>query len=178
VVWQDGREILMYPENLVPASPQRATKQPPKTEPPAAIPPVTLPKSATVKDSGVRQNYPSGMRRDTQEGKPRLDLLLTEGLPFEQQTMVREAQLMTDGMAKYGERNWELANSYEEVARFKSSAFRHLVKWLSGETDEPHDVMARFNIRAASDTMAKIELGKNLGDNNAASRTEDTQGAG
>jgi hypothetical protein len=31
----------------------------------------------TTKDSGKREEYKSGMRRDTQEGKPRYDLIPT-----------------------------------------------------------------------------------------------------
>lgn len=67
-----------------------------------------------TKDSGKRQDFDSGMRRDIQEGKPRYDLCY---LPM----FTRWAELMDRGAEKYGERNWEKANSKEELERFKSS---------------------------------------------------------
>lgn len=76
-----------------------------------------------TKDSGKRQDYPSGMRRDTQEGKPRYDLV-------DKAFLRRVADLMGRGVEKYGERNWELADSLEEYVRFRSSANRHLEDWM------------------------------------------------
>lgn len=91
-----------------------------------------------TKDSGERQEFASGMRRDVQTGKPRYDLCWVEGLPREEQLMHRWAQLMARGAEKYGERNYQLANSPEEAARFKASAFRHFMAWFAGEYDEDH----------------------------------------
>ena len=113
-------------------------------------------KQYTTKDSGKRQEYASGMRRDTQESKPGFSLLLTE-LPYDEQLLTRWAALMTRGADKYGRRNWQLANSEEELDRFKSSAFRHFVQWISGEDDEDHAAAVLFNINAAEYVKSKLQ---------------------
>ncbi|WP_326554625.1 dATP/dGTP diphosphohydrolase domain-containing protein [Micromonospora sp. NBC_01813] len=99
-----------------------------------------------TKDSGVREQYGSGMVRDTQEGKPRFDLILVEGLPYDEQMLTRLAALMTRGAEKYGDRNWEKAQGPDELARAKASAFRHLVQWMCGEEDEDHAAATVFNL--------------------------------
>lgn len=109
-----------------------------------------------VKDSGKRQDYASGMRRDTQEGKPRFELLRPEGVPFDEQFLTRVAMLMTRGIDKYGYRNWEKANSEEELNRFKGSAERHLNQYLCGDTEEDHAAAVVFNLIAAETTRYKI----------------------
>lgn len=101
-----------------------------------------------TKDSGARQDYASGMRRDTQEGKPDFSLLYTD-LPYEQQMLTRWAGLMTRGAEKYGRRNWQLANSQEELERFRASAARHFAQWITGETDEDHAAAVLFNVNCA-----------------------------
>ncbi len=101
-----------------------------------------------TKDSGARQEYVSGMRRDVQSGKPRFDLLLTDGLPYEEQFLTRFASLLARGAEKYGERNWQLADSPEELKRFRGSALRHMMQWASGELDEDHAAAVAFNLMA------------------------------
>ena len=112
-------------------------------------------KQYTTKDSGKRQEYQSGMRRDTQEGKPDFTLLLTE-LPYNEQLLTRWAELMTRGAEKYGRRNWQMANSLEEYDRFKTSAMRHFIQWVTGEDDEDHAAAVLFNINAAEYVKSKI----------------------
>lgn len=102
-----------------------------------------------TKDSGKRQEYNSGMKRDLQDGKPDFYLITPKDMPYKEQLLTRWAELMTRGKEKYGERNWELANSAEEYNRFKSSAFRHFMQWLLGEQDEDHAVAVMFNIQCA-----------------------------
>ncbi len=109
-----------------------------------------------TKDSGARQEYDSGMRRDTQDGKPMFGLLRPEGVPYDEQFLTRCAALMTRGIEKYGHRNWEKANSEEELARFKESAERHLHQYLAGETDEDHAAAVFFNLLAAITTEYKM----------------------
>jgi Domain of unknown function (DUF5664) len=94
-----------------------------------------------TKDSGKRKDYPSGLRRDSTEGKPRYDLIPI--LPLR-----RLAELYARGADKYGDRNWELANSPEELERFKASAMRHLYQWHAGETDEDHLIATCWNLFA------------------------------
>jgi dATP/dGTP diphosphohydrolase, N-terminal len=111
----------------------------------------------TTKDSGVREEYASGMRRDTQEGKPRFALLLPEGVPYEAQFLTRVAGLMERGAVKYGERNWEKASGEEESARFRESALRHMMQWLCGEDDEDHAAAVVFNLLAYESAKWKTE---------------------
>ncbi|MDE2098128.1 MAG: hypothetical protein KGL39_12815 [Patescibacteria group bacterium] len=108
-----------------------------------------MPQFNEVKDSGERVTFKTGMMRDTQEGKPRFDLLLPEGIPFDQQFLTRCAQHLTNGAKKYSQRNWELARTPEELDRYKASAFRHLVQWLNGEADEDHAAAVFFNLMGA-----------------------------
>ena len=113
-------------------------------------------KQYITKDSGKRQDYESGMRRDTQEGKPDFSLLLTD-LPYDEQLLTRWASLMERGATKYGRRNWQLACSQEELDRFKASAFRHFVQWVTGQDDEDHAAAVLFNIQAHEYVKYKME---------------------
>jgi hypothetical protein len=101
-------------------------------------------------DSGERQQFSTGMRRDVQEGKPRFDLITPVKLPFEDQMLTRWARLMTRGAVKYGDRNWEKARTLTEMARFRASAFRHFMQWFIGADDgEDHAAATFFNISGA-----------------------------
>lgn len=106
--------------------------------------------SFVVKDSGERVDYPSGMRRDTQDGKTDFTLAI-DGPMFE-----RYAEHLTKGAAKYGKRNWQLAESEEELERFRSSALRHMIQWLNGHVDEDHAAAVWFNINAAEMVKEKL----------------------
>lgn len=117
-----------------------------------------------TKDSGERQEYESGMRRDIQRDKPRFDLLLTEGLPYEAQFLTRFAGLLSRGAEKYGERNWQLASSREELERFKASALRHMMQWACGERDEDHAVAVAFNLMAYEYVAWKLDNAQDNGD--------------
>jgi len=111
-----------------------------------------------TKDSGVRDEYPSGMVRDTQRGKARFDLLFAKGVPYERQMMTRFAALLARGAEKYDERNWEKANSSYELERAESSAMRHLIQWFCGETDEDHAAAVFFNILEAETIRYKMSV--------------------
>lgn len=102
-----------------------------------------------TKDSGERQQYASGMVRDTEEGKPRFDLLRPLGIPYQEQMLTRFAELLARGAEKYGDRNWEKARGQEELNRYHSSAARHFEQWLAGEFDEDHAAAVMFNLMAA-----------------------------
>lgn len=113
-------------------------------------------KKFTVKDSGERQDYASGMRRDIQDGKPDYTLV-------DEPMLTRWAMHMTLGAAKYGRHNWQLANSEEELERFKASAMRHMVTWLySTDISEDHAAAVMFNLAAAE--HVKVKLFKELQD--------------
>ncbi len=103
-----------------------------------------------VKDSGERQTYPSQMVRDLQEGKPRYEFIWPEGLR-------RLAIHLTKGAEKYGDFNWALANSQEEINRFKSSAMRHFMQWMNDwDMEEDHLSATIFNMFAADYTKDKL----------------------
>jgi hypothetical protein len=103
-----------------------------------------------TKDSGKRVEYPSGMKREVADDKP--DYTLCH-LPM----LKRWAEIMTRGKAKYGKDNWKRACSQEELDRFKASAFRHFVQWLSGEKDEDHAAAVIFNLAAAEYVQEVID---------------------
>ena len=98
-----------------------------------------------VKDTGVRQEFASGMVRDVTTGKVQHWRALT-GPMFD-----RWSEHLTKGAAKYpdvcpGVPNWTLAKGAPEEFRFKESALRHFVQWYRGETDEDHAAAVFFNI--------------------------------
>lgn len=107
-------------------------------------------------DSGEHQTFSSGMQRDTSKGKPRFDLLRPKNVPYEEQMLTRFARLMERGAEKYSARNWESADSEEELDRFLEAADRHMAQWLSGETDEDHAAAVMFNILGAETTKYRI----------------------
>lgn len=106
-------------------------------------------KPFVTKDSGKRIDYASGMKRDTQEGKARFDLVYYPMLK-------RWAELMERGAVKYGENNWMNANSPEELARFRQSALRHMYQFLYEAQDEDHAAAVFFNIAAAVYVKSKL----------------------
>lgn len=69
-----------------------------------------------VKDSGERQEFVTGARRDIQVGKGRFDLI--PPLPVRRLAMIYEA-----GALKYGEHNWKKGIP---LSRYLDSAERHL----------------------------------------------------
>lgn len=102
-----------------------------------------------TKDSGERKSFESGMNRDSDSNKPKFDLLIPKGQVYEDTLLYRWAMLARRGADKYGSRNWELANSIEEMERFKSSASRHFIQWMSEINDgEDHAAAVLFNINA------------------------------
>jgi len=103
-------------------------------------------KDFKTKDSGKRTEFDSGMVRDIQDEKPRYEFLIPNGQTHEDTLLFRWAMLMTRGAVKYGDRNWEKANSIEEANRFRASAFRHFMQWYCGDLDEDHAAAVLFNI--------------------------------
>jgi len=102
-------------------------------------------------DSGKRIKFISGMNRDTQEGKPRFDLIYPPLLK-------RWAEILERGATKYGERNWQKAKSQEEFDRFKASSWRHFYSWINGlDKEEDHAAALLFNIAAIEYMRDKYE---------------------
>lgn len=108
-----------------------------------------------VKDSGKREQFTSGMVRDTTEDKVDYEL------PMNGPMFDRWAEHLTKGAKKYpdtapGEPNWMLASGKEELVRFRKSAVRHFRKWLRGETDEDHAAAVFFNINGVEYVKNRI----------------------
>jgi len=91
-----------------------------------------------LKDSGQREEFDSGMVRDTQKGKGRFDLIS----PF---ALLRLARVYEKGSYKYADRNWEKGAAF---GRFISSALRHIFQYMMGYKDEDHLAQATWNLFA------------------------------
>lgn len=102
-----------------------------------------------TKDSGQRVEFSTGMVRDIEGDKPRYDLIWRPGLK-------RLAELMARGAKKYTDRNWEKAETQEELDRFKASANRHFEQWFQGDRDEDHMSAVIFNLFGAEMVMSKL----------------------
>jgi hypothetical protein len=101
-------------------------------------------------DSGKREEFATGSKRDTREGKGRFDLIT----PY---ALARLAGVYERGAEKYGNRNWEKG---QPLSRYFDSAMRHLNKVMMGWTDEDHISQALWNIAAFIHTEEMIRLGK------------------
>lgn len=94
--------------------------------------------------------------RDSQAGKPRFDLLIPKGVPFERQYLTRVALHMAKGAERYSDRNWEKFQDEEALERAKASAFRHFMQWFTGEDDEDHAAAIYFNVMAVEYIKEKM----------------------
>lgn len=103
-----------------------------------------------VKDSGEREQFESGMQRDTEDGKADFTLI-RKGPLFK-----RWAEHLTKGALKYGRHNWTNADSENELDRFQRSAARHFEQWLAGDRDEDHACAVVFNLNAAEYVRDKL----------------------
>ena len=100
-----------------------------------------------VKDSGSRQEFNTGSVRDTNDGKPRYDLLSPIAL-------YRLAMHTANGAKKYGDRNWERG---QPLHRYIESLERHLQRLKVGLIDEDHESAVMWNIMAYIHTKTLIK---------------------
>lgn len=91
-----------------------------------------------VKDSGSRQEYESGARRDNSENKGRMDLLPAESI-------LRLSRWYEWGAKKYGDHNWERGMP---ISRYLDAAIRHIFKYVAGCNDEDHLSAGVWNLLA------------------------------
>ena len=105
----------------------------------------------TIKDSGKRAEFDSGMVRDVTDDK--INWALIADGPM----LKRWAVHLTNGAKKYEARNWMKAKGPTERDRFKESAFRHFMSWYYGETDEDHASGVFFNICGHEYVRDKLE---------------------
>jgi hypothetical protein len=88
-----------------------------------------------VNDSGAREEFESGARRDTQDGKPRFGLIPTYPLK-------RLAMHYTNGAVKYGENNWTKGI---QSSRTWESLERHVQAYKEGDKSEDHLAAIAWN---------------------------------
>lgn len=104
----------------------------------------------TIKDSGKREDFSTGSRRDVRDGKGRFDLLPARAL-------FRLARHFEGGAKKYGDRNWEKG---QPLSRYMDSTLRHLACYLRGDRDEDHLAAGAWNVLCLIDTAERINEGK------------------
>ncbi len=108
-----------------------------------------IPDQYIVRDSGQRQQFPTGMQRDLRVGKGRYDLL-----PYF--AVHRDAIHYGQGATKYDDHNWEKGQPF---SRALDSALRHIFDYLRGDRVEDHLAAARFNLACVMHYEEMIKLG-------------------
>jgi hypothetical protein len=103
-----------------------------------------------VKDSGERQEFVTGSKRDTRNGKGRFDLIPAYPLR-------RLAKHYENGAKKYGDWNWILG---QPLSRYLDSAERHIQAVKEGLTDEDHEIAVAWNLFAFIETKRLIDEGQ------------------
>lgn len=89
-------------------------------------------------DSGKRQEFDTGAVRDTQDDKPRFELIPVGPL-------TRVAELYARGAKKYGDRNWQKGIPDDRVY---ASLLRHVYAAMEGDVTEDHLAAVVFNVFA------------------------------
>ena len=120
-----------------------------------------MPEFDNIKDSGERQEFSTGSKRDTRKGKGRFDLITPWGL--------RRLALHYEGGAdKYGDYNWELG---QPIMRYLDSAERHIndlkIALRTGEITEDHAAAVCWNMLSyihMEEGLANGYYGKDLDD--------------
>lgn len=102
-----------------------------------------------IKDSGKREDFSTGSKRDTNEGKIRFDLM-----PVTVKYLLGAHYAF--GSIKYLSRNWEKG---QPIMRLHESCTRHYTLWEMGDTSENHLVGALWNMIAIIHTLLMIKLG-------------------
>ena len=102
-----------------------------------------------VKDSGKRQEFATGMVRDTQDGKPRPDLIS----PL---FMMRLGAHLLKGAVKYTEHNWAKGQPF---SRALASLCRHLEQFKEGDESEDHLAAVAFGCMVLTHYQEAIKRG-------------------
>lgn len=103
-----------------------------------------------VKDSGTRQEFATGSRRDSPEGKGRFDLIPP-------MVLRRDALHLEHGAKKYGDNNWQKG---QPLSRYYDSAMRHMLAAREGREDEDHLAAARWNLMGIMWTLEEVRAGR------------------
>lgn len=108
------------------------------------------PPAFVTKDSGRRESFPTGAQRDSQDDKPRYDLIPVEPLR-------RLAELYARGARKYSDDNFKKGMPYRRVY---ASLFRHLMQWASGDAQEDHLAAVAWNAFALMFYEGEVAAGR------------------
>lgn len=104
-----------------------------------------------IEDSGLeKREFGSGAVRDTEKGKPRMDLIPVEFL-------VALGSHFGAGAEKYSDRNWEKGIPPEV---YEASFWRHFTKFKQGHQDEPHLIAAIWNLVCLYQTWVWFHQGE------------------
>jgi hypothetical protein len=102
-----------------------------------------------LKDSGQRQEFATGAVRDSEANKGMPSLLPMRAL-------IELSKLFEEGCKKYGANNWAKGIPAD---RYIDSLMRHLAKFMTGQTDEPHLVQMCWNAMCLLDTVLRVKDG-------------------
>lgn len=103
-----------------------------------------------LKQSGNKQQFDGGAQRDSQDDKPRPDLIC----PFFKE---RLGEQLRKGAVHYGEHNWAKGMPQSRVL---ASLERHLMAYQQGKTDEDHLAALAFNAMVLLSQDERIARGK------------------
>lgn len=103
-----------------------------------------------TKDSGKREEFSTGYRRDCAEGKG-----LFDELPFE--AISELARLFERGAKKYGKSNWRKG---APLSRYCNSMLRHGFQATAGYEDEAHFIACAWNALCAFETRMMVRRGE------------------
>lgn len=102
-----------------------------------------------IKDSGKREIFSTGARRDVRECKGRFDLLPAWAI----EALAIHFEL---GSKKYGDNNWLRGIP---ATRFLDSTLRHVFKFKARQTDENHLIAAVWNLLCLYETLERVRKG-------------------
>ena len=102
----------------------------------------------TIKTSGEKMAFESGMVRDNEDTKTDFTNRLHGPM------LRRWAEHLTKAKSNYPDvapevPNWTIGDGDEEYYRFRRSLFRHTMDYLEGKRDEDHAAAIFFNIDGA-----------------------------
>ena len=109
-----------------------------------------MPEFNEVKDSGKRQEFDTGSKRDLQDGKGYPTLIPTYPLR-------RLSRHYENGAKKYGKHNWTLE---QPLSRYMDSLIRHIWAVQEGLDDEDHESAVIWNMISFMMTKKYIEEGQ------------------
>lgn len=110
-----------------------------------------------LKRDNEDEQYEGGGVREVKTGHPRFELLVPEGVAYEDQLLTRFAVHMSKGAEKYAERNWEKFEDAAALDRAKAGLMRHVMQLMTDVEDgEDHAAAILFNVMAIEHVKAKL----------------------